>query len=73
MPGRAVDVDRHVALVLADDDPGDAGVGEPALDVGTDALVLGEVLLELLLRIPVRFPVVDDAHAKTARMHLLAH
>ena len=47
---------------------------ELLVDVLADANVLEDVLRELLLaRVPVRFPVVDDADAQSARMNLLSH
>ena len=69
-----VDVDRHALLVLADQDVRQPGMGELAVDVVADPDVLEQVVGELLLpRPPVGLPVVDDADAKTAGMHLLAH
>jgi hypothetical protein len=74
-PGpRGVDVDRDPLLVLADEDVGQARMGQLAVDVLADPDVLEQVLRELLLaRVPVRLPVVDDADAHPARMNLLAH
>jgi hypothetical protein len=48
-------------------------VGELTQDVQADALVLGQELLELFLRVPVLLPVVDHADAEAAGMHFLAH
>src|SRR5215475_4344045 len=71
---RRVDVDRDPLLVLADQDVGQARVRELVVDVLADANVLEDVVRELLLAcVPVGLPVVDDAHAESARMNLLAH
>src|SRR4029077_2496802 len=71
---RRVDVDRDPLLVLADQDVGQARVGELVVDVLADANVLEDVVRELLLAgVPVGLPVVDDAHTEAARMNFLAH
>ena len=71
---RREDVHRDPLLVLADEDVGQARVRQLPEDVLADANVLEEVLRELgLARPPVRLPVVDDADAEAAGMHLLAH
>src|SRR5207248_7055509 len=74
-PGpRGVDVDCDPLLVLADEDVGQARMGQLAVDVLADLDVLEQVLRELLLaRVPVRLPVVDDADAQPAGMNFLAH
>jgi hypothetical protein len=69
-----VDVDGDPLLVLADQDVGEARVRELAQDVLADLDVLEQVVRELVLPgPPVRLPIVDDADAKTAGVHLLAH
>ncbi len=69
-----VDVDRDPLLVLADQDVGQPGVRQLAVDVLADADVLEDVVGELLLAgVPVRLPVVDDTDAQAAGMDFLAH
>ena len=70
---RGVDVDLHLAGVLADRDVGQAGVRELARDVAADLDVLEEVVGEVALVEPVRLPVVDVAHAHRLGMNLLTH
>jgi hypothetical protein len=69
-----VDVDRDPLFVLADQDVGQPGVRELAVDVVADPDVLEDVVGDLLLAgPPVRLPVVDDADTKAAGMHFLTH
>src|SRR5581483_9081722 len=71
---RRVDVDRDPLLVLPDQDVRDPRVAELPLDVLADLDVLDQRGGEfLLVRVPVGLPVVDDADAEPARMHLLTH
>ena len=69
-----VDVDRDPLFVLADQDVGQARVGQLAVDVLADLHVLEDRGRELLVaRVPVGLPVVDDADAHPAGMNFLAH
>src|SRR5262249_58789281 len=69
-----VDVDGNPLLVLADQDVRESRVRELAQDVLADPDVLEQVARELMLACPpVRLPVVDDAHAEAAGVHLLTH
>src|SRR5690606_2689557 len=73
-PGaRRVAVDLDLALVLADRDRREPGVGELVLDVLADADGLEQVVGVLLLRVPGRLPVVDVADPHRLRMDLLSH
>src|SRR4029077_7441292 len=69
-----VDVDRDPLLVLADQDVGEPGMPELAVDVLADLEILEQGALELLgRRVPVRLPVMDDSDAEAPRVDLLAH
>src|SRR4029453_13283728 len=60
--------------VLPNEDVGEARVRQLAQDVLADPDVLEQVVRELVLPgPPVGLPVVDDADAESAGVHLLAH
>ena len=68
-----VDVDLDLGRVLANRDVRQPGVRQTPVDVVADLRVLVQVVGEVLLVEPVRFPVVDVTHADRLGVNFLTH
>src|SRR6266542_2229437 len=68
-----VDVDPHTVTGALDLHPGDAGVGQVALEIPADLDVLVQVAPVVLLAEPARLPVRRDPEPEAVRVDLLSH